>query len=62
MRYQDEPIEIEYDQELQDTGKAVLYDIGGEEIWIPIKFLLDRDSNTSTITIPLWLAQDRGLY
>lgn len=61
MSYRDEPIEVEYIREIHDTGNAVLFDIEGEEIWIPSKLLIAHDSDNTMITIPLWLAEEKGL-
>ena len=51
------------------TADALLCNIDGEEVWIPKSTLeagsdLDEDSepgDEGTITIPGWLAEDRGL-
>lgn len=49
------------------TAKAALCVIDGDEYWIPISemhepgMLLERRGQSGEITIPMWLAEDKGL-
>lgn len=54
-------ITVEYDEIITETGKAVLFDIEGEEIWIPASQLEDYDEDNQTFDIPDWLAEEKGL-
>ena len=44
---------------LHETDKAVLFDDGTRKVWLP-KSLVEIGSN-GTVTMPEWLAMDKGL-
>jgi hypothetical protein len=52
---------FEYDSILQDTGKAFLLSTDAGEVWIPKSQVKYHDEESSEMTIPLWLAEERGL-
>ena len=46
-----------------ETDKAILVDDGAKKVWLP-KSQIEFESNgdgTSTVTLPEWLARDKGL-
>lgn len=51
---------------IRDSGKALLVEYEGEEVWIP-KSQIDDDSEVwkegqeGTLIIPYWLAEEKGL-
>lgn len=50
----------------QETDMAILVDHdGGEEVWIPKSVITHREEDTvkglTAITIPEWLATDKGM-
>ena len=57
----EEPVEIPHDGVLvdEDQHKSILFDIDGEEVWLPRTEIVEQDDNT--VTIPRWLAEDRDL-
>lgn len=57
----DDLVDIEYNEHLHESSKAHLFDIEGEEIWIPKSQMDNWDPNRSTFTIPEWLAEEKGL-
>jgi hypothetical protein len=52
--------EVDYDRVVTETAKAVLFDFSGDEVWLPLSQIwLDTDSKT--VTMPFWLAREKGL-
>lgn len=47
------------------TESAHLIDDGTKQVWIPIRCVVDIDASHTnsclTMTLPVWLAKDRGL-
>jgi hypothetical protein len=64
----DEEMEFEVTVVQQETEKAWLCDIDGEDIWLPKSQVmagaedLEVDACNVVITIPGWLAMEKGLY
>lgn len=60
-----EYIEIEDAKLIRSTPKAGLYQIDGEEHWIPWSQInegsVDRDGETGSIYISEWIAEQKGL-
>ena len=59
-----EPVEIPFDNIIHQTPEAVLFDVGDEEVWIPkslIQEIDESDPKRKTVTIPEWVATDKGL-
>jgi len=54
---------------LRATARAVLIEDGNDEVWIPRSQIIDSDKDIDsleredefTITIPQWLADEKGL-
>jgi len=63
MRY----VDIDYDAVVHSTDEAVLLDIGGEKVWLPLSTIRDVDSadeldpEGDAIEIAEWIAIDKGL-
>lgn len=60
-----EPIEVYFEKKLRTSDKSVLFDFGNDgEHWIP-KSQITRErayhDGSGEITIPQWLAENRGL-
>jgi hypothetical protein len=53
--------EYEYDNLLQETDKAWLLDIEGEEIWFPKSQCNLTYGDSTYILVPDWLAGKKGL-
>ena len=53
------PVEVSYDEMLYETGMAGLFVIEGEEVWISLSQI--EDDTGSELTIPEWLALEKGL-
>lgn len=58
-------VEVGFDEVVRDSDSelAVLFDIGGEKVWIPRSQLRDGvyDEGDLTFEIPEWLALEKGL-
>jgi len=50
-----------YDSILRETEKAYLLEIDGEEVWLP-KSHVTLDKQNKEITIPDWLATEKGIF
>lgn len=46
---------------LVETAKAILIDVNGEEIWIPLSQVTNRDDEASELTMTAWIAKEKGL-
>ena len=55
----DKNVVIDHDGQKHETDKAILFDVGGEEVWIA-KSLIEYEDDT-TLEIPRWLAEEKGL-
>jgi hypothetical protein len=59
--------DVEYDEVIRTTAKAALFDIGGDNYWLPcsqIAYLdeaMGEDSTGGTVTIATWLAEKNDL-
>lgn len=56
----DEMVTVDYDELLHETDLARLFDINGEEVWLP-KSICKLDKDDSTIEMPEWLANKESL-
>ncbi len=56
-----ERVELEYEHIRQRTGAAILVTIEDVDVWLPREFIEDWDEEDRTLTVPEWLAIDRGL-
>ena len=59
-------VEVEYDQIVHETASAILFVIDpespqAEEFWLAKSTIVDHDEDSKTVTIPEWLAKDKGL-
>jgi hypothetical protein len=52
--------DVDYEEYVTDTGKASLFVIDGEEVWLP-SATIEVDIDSKTITMPRWLAYKKGL-
>jgi hypothetical protein len=58
--------QVEVEQVVRATGKALLVLVEGEEVWIP-RSQIQEDSevqdegDSGTLVIPMWLAEEKGL-
>lgn len=60
MRRKDDPITFEVEALVRETDRAWLLVIEGDEVWIA-KSIGELDEANSEVTIPEWLAEDKGL-
>lgn len=67
MRKEEDAV-CSFDEIVKVTELAILYDFGGEQIWIPKSQIIDSEEVlnrfgvvSGKITIPFWLALDKGL-
>lgn len=61
MATEQETVWVAFDERVTVTDSAVLFDFDGEQVWIPRSQIFDEDEADSSIEIPQWLAEDRGL-
>lgn len=61
MRRKDDPVTLQVDALVRETEKAWLLQIDGEEVWIA-KSVGQLDEANDEVTIPEWLAEEKGLY
>lgn len=59
-------VEVEGAVLRQETDDALLVEVDGEDVWLPKSQVLDRSGlreagDVGCVTIPRWLARDRGL-
>jgi len=47
---------IEYDNVLRETPKAIFFQVGDKQVWIPTSQLEDLDVVEKVFNIPRWLA------
>ncbi|KKM84674.1 hypothetical protein LCGC14_1296820 [marine sediment metagenome] len=57
----DEPVDIPHEGIVldEDQYKSILFKIEGDDVWLPRTEIVEHDDDT--VTIPLWLAEDRDL-
>lgn len=60
MRRKDDPITFDVDELVRETDRAWLLRIDGDEVWIA-KSIGELDERSSEVTIPEWLAEEKGL-
>ena len=60
MRRRDDPVTIKVDTLVRETERAWLFAIDGDEVWIA-KSQGELDEANSEVTVPEWLADDKGL-
>ncbi len=65
-----EDVEVGFDAKKAETEHAVLFDFGGDRHWIPKSQIVDMRIKSGgsrfkekggTVTIPGWLAREKGL-
>jgi hypothetical protein len=56
-----EPVEVTYDKVVHQTDKAVLLEIEGDEFWVPLSTIQNDFEEDGFITVPYWLADEKGL-
>lgn len=66
MRMQDPPVSIEDVACLRATEKAILVNVDGEELWIPLSQVDDdsevySEGDEGTLIITAWIARQKGL-
>ena len=57
----DETTLIDFDEIKHDTGRATLFDIDGDDIWIPNSLIVDIWDHDHQVEIPVWFAEKEGL-
>lgn len=60
IHYGKEPCVIEFEEIVMQTDKAILFRVEGEEHWIPKSQIDHVDEDSMEVTIPEWIAKDRG--
>lgn len=58
---QNEEVTVDYDDMKTETAKAYLFQIDGSNIWLPKSQVIDLDLQQQYVTIPEWLASEKGL-
>lgn len=53
-------IEFYYYQIVARTDKAILFDLGTEEVWLPSS-LIEINPDEEIVTMPVWLGRKKGL-
>lgn len=62
MSKQDEEVEVTVDRIEHSTPKAVCVVVDKEKIWLPkSQITVNEDKEPITVTMPEWLATDKGL-
>lgn len=56
-----ELVDIPFDEIVHQTTKATLFDVGDEEVWLPKSEIREIDEAEKHVTIPVWLATEKGL-
>ena len=56
----DDDVIIYYDEKIKETSLAVLYTIGGEQVWIP-KSVHD-DFDDGSLAVQKWWAEKEGIH
>lgn len=56
-----ERVQVDYDEVFAETDDAIGILIADEEVWLPKSQVDDHDAALRLLTIPEWLAVDRGL-
>jgi len=64
---------VTYDQVKKETDGAVIYAIGNDDVIVPksqhepeeleesLEKLANKDTSSGELSVPMWLAEDRGL-
>lgn len=60
LRRRDDPVTIKVDTMVRETERAWLFAIDGDEVWIA-KSQGVLDEANSEVTVPEWLADEKGL-
>ena len=55
-----DPVEVDFDRIVGETDLAFLVEIDGEEYWLP-KSQCEIDEGGKTVSMPEWLAEEKGL-
>jgi dsDNA-binding SOS-regulon protein len=50
-----------YDSVVEETDKAYLFEVDTLEVWIPKSEMTSHDKQNLEVTIPIWLARQKGL-
>ncbi len=55
---------VKIDRYRTETTKAVLFSIGGKDVWLPFSQITECAKNWKSVAMPLWLAvaKDLGPY
>jgi len=53
-------VDVSYESIEMETEKAILFMVGGDEVWIP-RSILELDEKKKVITIPEWFAKKEDL-
>jgi hypothetical protein len=57
-----EMISLDYDSVEDETSKAYLVRIEGDDYWLPKSQIGEMNADDYTIELPVWLAKEKGLY
>jgi len=58
---EDDDVEINFDKLKHETKKAMLFDIAGDDFWVPMSQIVDVDKADKIVTITKWIAEEKGL-
>ena len=53
-------VDIDFDRVVHRTAAAVLLEIDGEDVWLPLS-AVEIDEDNKTVTMPERLANEKGL-
>ena len=54
-------VDIGVNRLIHETAKAWLFDIDGEEVWIPKSTSADFHQGDKVLTVERWIAHNKGL-
>lgn len=54
-------ITFDYDEIKTERASAILFLVNDLEIWIPKSQIIDHNEDEKQVTIPQWLAEQKGL-
>ena len=61
MSRKEEPVLIGFDRLVRRSEKAILFEFGDREVWIPKSLILDVDEGTNVLELPRWKAEEEEL-
>lgn len=61
MSEEDDWVDVAHDGVIHKTGLATLYDIEGDEVWIPNSVHEESDDQDNVVLVKSWWAEKEGL-